>query len=181
MNRTLLWQAKQDYLAQCLAHTTHLTGLTAEIGVYLGGTSAFIARNNMGKPHLAADTFGPGIANAGTKDQHHNGEFQVDRTEVINYLKVIPNVIPIVGIFPNTFTSIEATYSFAHIDLDTYQGTIDSLAYFWDRLNTGACLLYDDWQWGNCVGVTTALQEFLKSNPNVAWSEGSNQLALWKT
>jgi hypothetical protein len=181
MDRTLLWQAKQTYLAQCLAHTTHVLGLTAEIGVYLGGTSAYIANHNENKPHLAADTYGVGIVHAGSKDQHVNGEFTVDRTEVINYLRTIPNIIPIVGIFPESFTSIEATFSFVHVDLDTYQGTIDSLTYFWDRLNTGACLLYDDWQWGNCVGVTTALQEFLKENPKVAWSEGSNQLALWKT
>lgn len=181
MERTLLWTEKQNYLAQCLKHTTHLQGITAEIGVYLGGTSAYIARNNMGKAHLAADTYGNGIANArADKDQHKNGEFAVNRSEVLNYLRVLTNVIPIIGIFPNSFNTIEATYSFVHVDLDTYQGTKDSLQYFWERMSKGACLLYDDWQWGNCQGVTEALTEWLDIHKNVAWSEGSNQLALWK-
>ncbi len=179
MERTLLWQAKQDYLAQCLKRTLNVPGLTAEIGVYLGGTTRFIATNNHGKAHIAADTFGPGIIGATSKDQHVNGDFNVNGNEVLNYLHVLPNVIPIVGYFPQSFQYVHARYSFVHVDLDTYQGTVDSLDYFWDKLNTGGILLYDDWQWDNCKGVTEALQEFLTKVP-AHFEQGQHQLALTK-
>ena len=76
MERTLLGEAQHSVIERSIADVNHLTGNTAEVGVYMGGVSKFIANHLPHKKHYCFDTF-TGIPNAqiGIDSDLRNGEF----------------------------------------------------------------------------------------------------------
>jgi hypothetical protein len=65
------------------------------------------------------------------------------------------------GWIPKRFESVaEQAFSFVHLDVDLYQPTLDSLLFFYDRLQPGGILLCDDYGFANCPGARRALDEF---------------------
>jgi hypothetical protein len=66
------------------------------------------------------------------------------------------------GWIPQRFKDLEGQqFSFVHIDVDLYQPTYDSLAFFYPRLVPGGIIVCDDFGFGTCPGATRACNEFL--------------------
>jgi hypothetical protein len=66
------------------------------------------------------------------------------------------------GWIPERFSEIaDRTFSFVHIDVDLYQPTLDSMKFFYPRLNRGGILVCDDYGFQTCPGATQAVSEFL--------------------
>jgi O-methyltransferase len=50
--------------------------------------------------------------------------------------------------------------SFAFLDLDLYEPTLRALELVWPKLNAGACLVIDDYNYDPCPGINVAVNEF---------------------
>jgi O-methyltransferase len=70
------------------------------------------------------------------------------------------------GWIPTRFADVTNNrFSFVHIDVDLYQPTRDSLAFFYERMLRGGIILCDDYGSIHCPGATRAFDEFLADKP----------------
>lgn len=68
------------------------------------------------------------------------------------------------GWIPDRFHEVsDKKFSLVHIDVDLYQPTIDSIRFFWDKLNIGGVLVCDDYGSLLCPGAKKAMDEFFES------------------
>ena len=178
-NYSLLSKEKQYVLFNVLRSVRDVAGCTAELGVYLGGTSRLIAEGLPVRTHVCIDTF-QGIPNAKAGlDIYKNGTFAARFEDVQNYLSDLSNIVYIIGTFPQSVFYLDARFAFVHVDGDTHQTTKDALGYFFDRLSCGGIMLMDDWHFANTPGVDQAINEWLKDHEDVAVEQvGCNQLLI---
>jgi hypothetical protein len=68
-----------------------------------------------------------------------------------------------VGWIPEIFAEIpNQSYSFAVVDLDNYQPTVDSIKWLWPRISSGGIVAFDDFYPGNMMECSRAIKEFLR-------------------
>lgn len=53
-----------------------------------------------------------------------------------------------------------SVFCFVHIDVDLYQPTYDSLAFFYERTSSGGIILCDDYGFITCPGAKAAMDSF---------------------
>ena len=71
------------------------------------------------------------------------------------------NVFITQGTFPQTSDIVKnKQFAFAHIDVDIYQATKDSLEFIYPRMSVGGVILVHDYPAHN--GVKLAVDEFMK-------------------
>jgi len=154
---------KAKFLCDELVKTIYLEGSTAEIGVYLGGTSKLIHTITPNKIHYCYDTF-CGILGADSNyDNHIDGEFSCSLEEVKSNINM-NNIIYKQGYFPDTFEENDIKFSFVHSDTNTYIGTKNTLKYFCNLMVKGGKIIFDDYNWFNCPGVKKAIDEFANND-----------------
>lgn len=153
-------------MAELLRLTSDIPGDTAECGVYLGAGSFLIAQMNAiadsGRTHYAIDSY-EGLSEPGAEDGDHweQGVFATPVDAVRNAFGDVGGVQFVKGWIPQVLDTLSDTsYSFVHVDVDLYQPTAASVAYFWPRLAPGGVLLCDDYGIGTCPGATKALDEY---------------------
>jgi hypothetical protein len=162
----------------------------AEVGVYRGGSSYFIANTfkllaGYEMPMVAFDTF-VGHPNSITKrDKNHivGGFGDVDYDDVKDYLSPFRKLEVIKGEFPQSTKDIaETEYAFVHIDTDIYLSTMSSLSYFGNKLVKNGVIVLDDFDVQSCPGVRKAIEEYLKINPSFQiGSLRTEQMVLFKS
>ena len=54
----------------------------------------------------------------------------------------------------------DKTFSLVHIDVDLYEPTLASLAFFWPRISAGGMIVCDDYGFESCPGARRAMDEF---------------------
>jgi hypothetical protein len=142
------------------------SGDMAEVGVYQGGSAKIICEvKGKNKLHLF-DTF-EGLPKVSDKDTHFGIKYWTDKQfsdtdekSVQKYLKNYENVFLYKGIFPDTSGPItNSKFSFVHLDVDLYEGTIACLKFFYPRLIMGGIILTHDY---HSNGVRTAFTDFFK-------------------
>ncbi|MFN8384188.1 MAG: TylF/MycF/NovP-related O-methyltransferase [Anaerolineales bacterium] len=146
----------------------------AEVGVYKGGTSYFIAsladRLGLRYHHSCFDTF-EGHAAADINDAveiaHMAGAFNDTSFESVKeYLAKFKNVDVYKGRFQDTAHHVQtAQMHFVHLDMDIYEPTIFALNFFNDKLISGGAILMDDYGFDTCPGIPKAVQEFTETHP----------------
>lgn len=142
-----------------------------EVGVYKGGTVYFTARliqNFKRKVTLyAVDTFEghskkdiPQIS----EGVHSPGKFSdTNIYDVKKYLSPFKFIRIIEGRIQDVINKLPTSnYDFIHLDIDIYTPTFFCLNYFANKLNPGAILLIDDYNFISCPGVKKAALKFLK-------------------
>ncbi|WP_051148502.1 TylF/MycF/NovP-related O-methyltransferase [Desulfospira joergensenii] len=156
-----LWQL----ISQCI----RLNGNVLEIGVWRGGTSAiFCSRTSKLSPDkkvYCADTF-QGVVKAGAKDSSYKGGEHRD-TSVGIVKKLLSedlhcnNYEILEGIFPeDTAHKIKnEVFCFCHIDVDVYESARDIVDWVWSRLVVGGLLVFDDYGFFGCSGITKYVNE----------------------
>jgi len=134
-----------------------LPGDMAEAGVYRGSTAAVMLSVTDKRLHLF-DTF-EGLPES--EGSFKRGEYAGSLAEVqanLSQWKERTEYHP--GMFPASASGLEnLRFSFVHLDLDLYQSTLDSLGWFWPRMNVGGVILSHDYP--SSDGVARAFQEFL--------------------
>lgn len=166
-NYTVVDKYRCYELWELIPQYTKLNGQFLEVGVWKGGTSVIICKRvemyNKDKIVYLADTF-KGVVKASDKDKYYKGgELKSNKESVIELLKSlnIKNFKILAGIFPDEtgkFISNDK-FSFIHIDVDTYQSTKDIVEWVWDKLVKGGVIVFDDYGFFDCVGVTEYINE----------------------
>lgn len=153
-----------------------LVGDVLEVGVWRGGSAAVIAAalrhfGVTGKLVYLADTF-RGVVKAGPRDDYYKGGEHADTTQEtvrglfaaldLNHYRLLP------GIFPDeTADSLPGASRFClcHVDVDVYQSARDIAEWVWPRMPLGGVVVYDDYGFYGCEGVTAfGNEEFSKAD-----------------
>ena len=169
---------------QLLRLTDEVPGDTAECGVYLAASSylicSFLARSALAKSHHLFDSF-EGLSAPVSQDGSHwqANDLQIDFGEIARRLLKFQNVHFYKGWIPDRFNEVaDRRFSFLHIDVDLYEPTRDSIAFFYPRMNAGAVIVCDDYGSSVCPGATKAMNEYLQDKPEkmVMLSDGGGFL-----
>ena len=157
-------------LSQMLAQALNVAGDVMEAGVYQGGTARLlkrVMRGAAGRKLFLFDSFEGMEAVTETADRHRKGDFAntslsavqrvVGTEDFIDYRK---------GWIPQTFEGLEdRAFCFAHIDLDLYQGILDSLEFLYPRTTKGGVFVFDDYGFPSCPGARKAVEAFFADKP----------------
>lgn len=138
--------------------TAKIPGEMAEVGVFRGGTAAVMLYACKDKHLHLFDTF-EGLPTGG--DFLKKGEYAGSMEAVTKNLSSYRDRITLhQGLFPqDTGAAVEdLRFSFVHLDMDLYDGTLGALRFFWPRMNPGAIVLSHDYP--AIDGVKRAMDEF---------------------
>lgn len=148
-----------------------LPGEMAEVGCYTGATAWFLAERlaqaNKGHTLHLFDSF-TGLSKPGDRDGDYWKEGALSASEDIvrQNLAPFPFVHLHAGWVPDRFAEVaEKRFSLVHIDVDLYQPTRDSAAFFYERLVPGGLMICDDYGFNTCPGATAAFDEVLAGKP----------------
>ena len=157
-------------LKELIKLTDEIKGDTVELGVYYGASSYLIAQHGtrFNKSHHMLDSW-EGLS----KPSKEDGDYwsKNDLSSSLDHCK--KNLLPIEkkflvyykGWIPMTLQKIPDNlfFSFIHFDLDLYEPTKHGLEFFYDRLNTGGMIVFDDYTFTTCPGVKLAVDEFFEN------------------
>jgi len=145
-----------------------IPGAILEVGVWRGGTGAIMATRaaalGFTETVYLCDTW-EGVVKTGAVDTYyHDGKHDNTSPEIVEELvrrAGLTNVQLLRGIFPeDTGDKIaDETFRLCHIDVDVYQSAKDVLEWIWPRLSTGGVVVFDDYGFPACPGVTKLVDE----------------------
>jgi O-methyltransferase len=169
IGHTLVDEYRCWELWELVRQSAKLEGALLEVGVWRGGTGAVIAKAaelaGIADPVILCDTF-TGVVKTSENDPHyHDGAHSdVDEKAVTAFLKddfALTNVQILRGIFPEETAHAVAdlNFRFCHIDVDVYQSALDVFNWVWPRLAVGGIVVYDDYGFFGCDGVTRHVDE----------------------
>jgi O-methyltransferase len=151
-----------------VAQTAKLDGGLIEVGVWRGGTGALIAKRaiSLGVQDSVylCDTF-QGVVKASDKDSKYQGGEHADtsRRDVESLVSALglSNVVILEGVFPEETTQSIAheAFRFCHIDVDVYLSARDIHDWIWKKMVIGGIIVYDDYGFKGCNGVTRFVEE----------------------
>lgn len=150
----------------------HLPGDFLEVGVWRGGTGCLLAHrlahlNSRQRVYLC-DTFS-GVVKAGAMDSTYRGGEHADTSvSIVEDLADgldIHNYEILQGVFPEQTGDKIADHKFSlcHIDVDVYESARDVLDWVWPRLLVGGVVIYDDYGFPACDGVTRLVNERMET------------------
>jgi hypothetical protein len=159
-------------LNQLLRLTYQVPGDTAECGVYQGAASYLICQFNAEildneRHHFMFDSF-EGLSKPSANDSLYwsKGDLSAPEEAVRNALSDFPNITLFKGWIPTRFKEVEnKQFSFVHIDVDLYEPTLESMAFFYPRMSPGGIILCDDYGFSTCPGATRAVDKILQDKP----------------
>jgi O-methyltransferase len=140
-----------------------------EAGVFQGGTAKMlrILAEQKGKTLHLFDSFeGMEVADS-ERDRHIAGDFADTSIEAVQKVVGATGHIHFhKGWIPRTFEGLEdRKFCFAHIDLDLYQGVLDTLEFVYSRMPAGGVIVSDDYGFASCPGARRAVDEFFADKP----------------
>ncbi|CAN5496158.1 TylF/MycF/NovP-related O-methyltransferase [soil metagenome] len=140
--------------------TNKLQGDILEVGVWKGGTGSLLAKAASKETTVfLCDTFS-GVVKAGSKDNLYKGGEHADTSldTVTHLLKNlhITNASILEGVFPEDTGELigNRKFRFCHIDVDVYQSAKDIFLWVWDRMVRGGMVVFDDYGFAACEGIT---------------------------
>ena len=153
-----------------------------EVGVWRGGSAALLAGAAPGKTIHLFDTFA-GVAKArpGYDTLYAGGEHaDTDRATVEALFAAMGLQCRIhVGVFPDdTRDRLPAQVALAHIDVDTYASARDSFGALWPLVAPGGVVIFDDYGFFGCEGVTQAVHEIVAAATDALLVHNLNGHAL---
>ncbi len=159
-------------LYQLMRLVGKVPGDTAECGVYKGASSYLIGKVNLSciqhvRTHYMFDSYA-GLSEPGSGDGVHwdEGALCIGIEDVKKNLGGLGGCKLMKGWIPDRFEDVsDRTFAFVHIDVDLYQPTHDSIAFFYPRMNEGGIIVCDDYGFTSCPGATKAVDEFLADKP----------------
>jgi O-methyltransferase len=149
-----------------------------EVGVWRGGTSAIIGKKlsllGSDETLYAADTF-TGVVKSTEKDSSYNdGEHSNTNVTLVKKLLYenykLNNINLLQGIFPEDTQHLippATKFRFCHIDVDVYRSAEDIVNWIWDKLLPGGIILFDDYGFITCDGITAFVNEQKKKTDRI--------------
>lgn len=148
-----------------------LPGDLIECGCRNGKSSRFILAGTgieSDKMLHAFDSF-EGLSQPGKKDikidgdtAWTGGDLATAEATFLNNIQMYEHMVKSYkGWIPDRFKDVaNKTFSLAHIDVDLFQPTIDSLAFIYERMVPGGIIICDDYGSKSCPGAKKAFDEF---------------------
>lgn len=171
---TLLDVSRAYSLWSYVRQTHRLAGADIiEIGGWRGGISALMARccQQSASTSLVycCDTYDRkcGMVNATEKDLYRNGALMnghLPDVEDVERACACVGVAPVQvlsGVFPDDTGHLvhERRFRVCHIDVDVYVSAKDSFRFLWDRVVPGGVIVFDDYGFQDCPGLTEFVEE----------------------
>jgi O-methyltransferase len=169
----------------------NVAGDIAECGVRYGKSSLFIL-NGFGekcaKRYEIFDSF-EGLSEPVEADKAENGsavwetgELAVQEETVLQNLQDFAARIRLhKGWIPDRFNDVKKSrFAFVHVDVDLYQPTLDSFAFFYPRMSKGGVMICDDYGSAYCPGAKRAVDEFFAAKPERVFSLPTGQSLVIK-
>lgn len=151
-----------------VAQLAPIEGDVLEVGVFRGGTGCMMANRlrfvSPAKNMILCDTFS-GVVKAGPKDTTYVGGEHADTSmQIVQDLAAklgVGNIRCHQGIFPEQtgYRVSNRKFSLCHIDVDVYESARDVINWVWPRLSVGGCVVFDDYGFLHCEGVTRLVNE----------------------
>jgi len=148
--------------------TAGVPGDTAECGAFNGAGSYIILKSNQQdrryqRTHFVFDSFeGLSIPQSTDGDYWRAGDMSVGESKVRDNLADCGAFELMKGWIPARFAEVaDRRFAFVHIDVDLYEPTRDSLAFFLPRMAAGGVIVCDDYGFSTCPGATLAVDEVL--------------------
>lgn len=156
-------------VSQLLRLVAAVDGDTAEVGVFAGAMSWLILEaGGRRRHHHLFDSF-EGLSTPSAVDGGHwqAGALACAEDVVRRNLSAFEGAFTTyAGWVPTRFAEVESRrFAFVHVDVDLYEPTRDSLAFFYPRLQPGGILVCDDYNFTSCPGATRAVDEYLATRP----------------
>lgn len=171
-----------------VAQALKAPGDLLEVGVWRGGTGALIAARAAAfagdaRTVYLADTFA-GVVKAGPKDRYYKGgehaNTSVSHVQGVLDSLSLDNTAILEGVFPDDFAGRldQSRFCFCHIDVDVYQGARDVTEWVLPRLSRGGVIVYDDYGFYGCEGVTEYVDS-IASHPSLTFVHNLNGHAVF--
>jgi O-methyltransferase len=169
---TLVGEQRCYELWHLVGQVAQLEGDILEVGVWRGGTGAVLAKRarlqGLDATVYLCDTF-QGVVKAGPEDAVYVGgeHSDVASTSVEQLLRSLEldNAELLVGVFPDETGPLmpeDRGIRLCHIDVDVYRSAKDVLDWVWGKLPPGGVVVFDDYGFPECEGVTTLVNEEAK-------------------
>jgi O-methyltransferase len=151
-----------------LGELREVDGAILEVGVWRGGTGALLAARaselRIGEPVYLCDTWS-GVVKTGAVDTYYrDGKHDNASRETVAELvraMALQNVELLQGVFPEDTAEQVAddTFRLCHCDVDVYRSAKDVFDWVWPRLSSGGVVVFDDYGFPACPGVTKFVDE----------------------
>jgi len=161
-----IWRCYE--LWSVLGELLEVPGAVLEVGVWRGGTGAILASRaatlGITDPVYLCDTW-TGVVKTGSVDTYYrDGKHDDTSREIVEKLVRrldLGNVELLQGIFPDETGEriADRTFRLCHIDVDVYQSASEVFAWTWPRLSPGGVVVFDDYGFAACPGVTKFVDE----------------------
>jgi predicted O-methyltransferase YrrM len=156
-------------LRECVRFTRNLPGALAECGTYQGASAYFMAREAPGVPLYLFDSFeglsAPDATDRRVAEDHlpwQAGDMRSTEETLRGTLAEFDNVHILKGWIPERFPEVaNERFRLLHIDVDLYQPTLDTLKFYYPRMNPGGVIVMDDYGSTLCPGAHRAVTEFM--------------------
>ena len=145
-----------------------LSGDLAECGCYVGVSAFFMAQASTHGSLYLFDSF-QGLSNPEAADRAvaedvmpwAAGDLCTSEEVLRKNLSRYERIEVLKGWIPERFDEIrERKFRLAHIDVDLYKPTRESLEFFYPRIVDGGFIIMDDYGFKNCPGAKRAADEF---------------------
>lgn len=169
----------------------HISGDTVECGVRHGFGSYLMihAVSDKNKIHHCFDSF-EGLSKPKNIDINPDGTYQWEKGDLAvsldkvkaNFKEVhINNVKFYKGWIPERFDELSSEkFSLLHIDVDLHDPTLDSLHFFYNRMNKGGIIICDDYGSTSCPGAKKAFDDFFSDKKEEIISLTTSQAFIVK-
>jgi O-methyltransferase len=151
-----------------------LEGAVVEVGVWRGGTAAILAKASGAESRVfLCDTFEGVVKASADQDSVYKGGEHADTSiSLVESLLVslgLSNCFILKGIFSEETAHLltESSVKICHIDVDVYQSAKDIFTWVWPRLIPGGVVIFDDFGFGACEGITQLVNEITSENPQI--------------
>lgn len=167
------------HICHYVLETQHLEGDIVEFGCYEGKTAKLISGISKKDVHVY-DSFN-GLPKT---YENYEGEMRIGYDALVRNFKADNIRLPKIN--QGWFSEIKPEQvpekiSFAHLDGDLYDSTIQPLNLIYDKMTTNGVILIDDYGAEKWHGVETAVTEFFKDKPEqVIALSGLNGLPSYK-
>jgi O-methyltransferase len=161
-----VWRCHE--LWSVLGELRDVPGHILEVGVWRGGTGTLLAARaselGLGGRVYLCDTW-KGVVKTGLVDIYYrdgkHDNTSRERVERLVSRMGLDNVELLQGIFPeDTGDQIaDRTFRLCHCDVDVYQSAKDVLEWVWPRLSRDGVVVFDDYGFPACPGVTKLVDE----------------------
>lgn len=143
-------------------------GSLIEIGAYQGSSARLICEVKGDKKFYVCDTY-EGLPESHKQDRavHKVAQYACSLESVGKFLEGFSNVQLVKGFFPGSIREIvpdDEKFTFAHIDVDLYEGTLQGIRWLYPRMVPGGIIISHDYS--VLAGVKTAVDELSAELPN---------------